>query len=584
MALKVSTRLWLGFGLVFCLMLCSTFIMKATLHEADLLADQTSMESVPFAQAAADMKLQAVQVQQFLSDVSATHETDGYKEAQAAADAFHAHADKFKSMFAREKNQRALERIEATAKAFDAMYALGRKMSNAYINEGLEAGNALMTSFDKDTEDLTASLDPFVEEQVNEAASNLLALKSKLANGQSLQWILTAISIVVGSLTAFFVIRSLMLQLGAEPSDVAEVAQKIAGGNLDVDMSLRKGRKDCGVFSAIREMNDELKKSFSAAKARQTEVEQQAEAARQATAEANAAKAMAEKAKAEGMLLAARRLEGVVAIVTSVSEKLSAQIEQSSRGANQQSDQVGETAKSMDEMSATVLEVAQNAQAAANVSMSAKQQTLEGSRIVSTAVTGIKSIHAQSIAIKQDMDALGKQAESIGQILGVIADIADQTNLLALNAAIEAARAGDAGRGFAVVADEVRKLAEKTVTATQEVGAAITGIQEGTRKNIANVEDAGTSIEQATQLAAQSGESLEHILEQVEQLNEQIQSIATASEQQSATSEEISRSVGQVAAISVETAQAMTQAARDVEELAQQAQVLQGLIHDLKQG
>ena len=64
-------------------------------------------------------------------------------------------------------------------------------------------------------------------------------------------------------------------------------------------------------------------------------------------------------------------------------------------------------------------------------------------------------------------------AEGIGRIMNVISDIADQTNLLALNAAIEAARAGDAGRGFAVVADEVRKLAEKTMTATKEVGDAI---------------------------------------------------------------------------------------------------------------
>lgn len=347
MALKVSTRLWLGFGLVFGLMLCSTLVMKAALLEANRLADKTSLESVPFAQAAADMKLQAVQVQQFLSDVSATHETDGYKEAQAAADAFHADAEKFRGMFTREADQKSLDRLAATVKAFDAMYALGRKMSDAYIHEGLEAGNALMTAFDKATDDLTASLEPFVAEQVDEAASNLLALKSKLANGQSLQWILTLISIAVGSLTAFFVIRSLMLQLGAEPADVAEVAQKIAGGDLDVDLTLRKGRRNCGVFSAIREMDDELKKSFAAAKSRQAEVEQQAEAARQATAEANEAKALAEQAKAEGMLLAARRLEGVVAIVTSVSEKLSAQIEQSSRGANQQSDQVRDTAKSM---------------------------------------------------------------------------------------------------------------------------------------------------------------------------------------------------------------------------------------------
>ena len=166
--------------------------------------------------------------------------------------------------------------------------------------------------------------------------------------------------------------------------------------------------------------------------------------------------------------------------------------------------------------------------------------------------------------------------------MGVIADIADQTNLLALNAAIEAARAGDAGRGFAVVADEVRKLAEKTMSATQEVGQAITGIQAGTRKNIQNVEQVAVTIEGATNMSVRSGESLKKILELVHLVNDQVQSIATASEQQSAASEEINQSVEQVATISAETAQAMEQASGAVADLTQQAQSLQRVIEKMK--
>ena len=300
--------------------------------------------------------------------------------------------------------------------------------------------------------------------------------------------------------------------------------------------------------------------------------------------EANTAKAQAERAKAEGMLQAAQQLEGVVQVVSSASEELSAQIEQSSRGADEQSGRVRETATAMEEMNATVLEVAKNAQQAADISNQARQQAQEGAQIVNNAGKSIEAVHTQSIAIKEDMDALGKQAEGIGQIMGVIADIADQTNLLALNAAIEAARAGDAGRGFAVVADEVRKLAEKTMTATQEVGNAITGIQEGTRKNIHNVEQAGVSIEEAAKLSARSGESLKQILEFVQLVNDQVQSIATATEQQSAASEEINRSVEQVATISTETAQAMEQASSAVADLAQQSQALQRLIVEMKKG
>ncbi|MGV7004253.1 methyl-accepting chemotaxis protein [Desulfovibrio sp. QI0442] len=128
----------------------------------------------------------------------------------------------------------------------------------------------------------------------------------------------------------------------------------------------------------------------------------------------------------------------------------------------------------------------------------------------------------------------------------------------------------------------MRKLAEKTMSATQEVGQAISGIQEGTKKNIDNVDKSAESIEEATQLSIRSGDSLKQILEHVHMVNDQVQSIATASEQQSAASEEINHSVEQVATISSETAQAMEQAAKAVADLAEQSQVLQGLIRDMK--
>ncbi|WP_240823953.1 methyl-accepting chemotaxis protein [Desulfovibrio sp. UIB00] len=388
------------------------------------------------------------------------------------------------------------------------------------------------------------------------------------------------LSVLVGLGVGYLLSRNMLRQLGDEPASLSELALKIAGG--DLEAKFNPARPEIGVFGAMKQMVATLKGKIAEADQKSQQAREESERAQKATAEAEEARRQAERAKAEGMLQAAHQLEGVVEIVTSASEELSAQVEQSSRGADEQSARVRETATAMEEMNATVLEVARNAQQAADVSNNARKQAIEGSQIVNEAVKGINTVHTQSLALKQDMDALGKQAESIGQVMGVIADIADQTNLLALNAAIEAARAGDAGRGFAVVADEVRKLAEKTMTATQEVGRAIKEIQEGTKKNIQNVEHAGESIEAATKLSVQSGESLKNILEYVQLVNDQVQSIATASEQQSAASEEINRSVEQVATISSETAQAMEQASSAVADLAQQSQTLQHLIGEMK--
>jgi len=417
---------------------------------------------------------------------------------------------------------------------------------------------------------------------VNNQGSKESAINAGKAyeSGKLLSISLIIAAIIAAIIIATLIIRSVVKQLGEDPGYLHYVASEIASGQLD--LTFRPFSGDGGVYGVLIKMVSNLKAKITEADSKSQQAEQQAKAAHEATALAEEATRKAERAKAEGMLQAAEQLEGVVQIVSSASEELSAQIEQSSRGADEQSGRVRETATAMEEMNATVLEVARNAQQAADISKQTRQQAQEGSQIVNEAVKSIESVHTQSIAIKEDMDVLGKQAESIGQVMGVIADIADQTNLLALNAAIEAARAGDAGRGFAVVADEVRKLAEKTMTATQEVGQAITGIQEGTRKNIHNVEQTGISIEEAAKLATQSGESLKHILEFVHMVNDQVQSIATASEQQSAASEEINRSVEQVATISTETAQSMEQASQAVADLAQQSQSLQQLIAEMK--
>ena len=416
--------------------------------------------------------------------------------------------------------------------------------------------------------------------EVESIVNNLSIIQDEIASTLLKVYFSLGLILLLVLISAFFLARSITAPI----NHIISYSKDVASGNLNATL-VERFSHDLGVLQASLEaMVENLKSKILEAERNSSIASEQTEKALLAMKEADVARQKAESAKAEGMLQAAHQLEGVVEIVSSASEQLSAQVEQSSRGSEEQSGRVRETATAMEEMNATVLEVARNAQQAADVSHQARQQALEGSKIVTDAVKSIEAVHAQSIAIKEDMDVLGKQAEGIGQIMGVIADIADQTNLLALNAAIEAARAGDAGRGFAVVADEVRKLAEKTMIATQEVGQAITGIQEGTRKNIHNVEQAGVSIEEAAKLSVQSGESLKQILEFVHMVNDQVQSIATASEQQSAASEEINHSVEQVATISAETAQAMEQASSAVAELAQQSQALQRLIVEMKKG
>ncbi|WP_027184333.1 methyl-accepting chemotaxis protein [Desulfovibrio inopinatus] len=280
---------------------------------------------------------------------------------------------------------------------------------------------------------------------------------------------------------------------------------------------------------------------------------------------------------------AAEDANGIADQVASAAEELSAQIEESTRGADYQRNRTSEVATAMEQMNATVLSVAENAARSAEMAEEAKQKAQEGEKNVDDVVRTIALVNTKAEGLKADMSELGKQAEGIGQIMSVINDIADQTNLLALNAAIEAARAGDAGRGFAVVADEVRKLAEKTMTATNEVGQYIRSIQDSAKKNITATEETTQAISGTTETAKMAGAALQEIVAMVEQTADQVRSIATASEEQSAASEQINRSTDEINATASETAEAMVQSAQAVSDLANLSTRLREIITAMQQ-
>jgi methyl-accepting chemotaxis protein len=425
-------------------------------------------------------------------------------------------------------------------------------------------------------------LDKLVQLNKKGGADTAIAGNADYQRGRLILISLLIVAAIIGVVVCLVILRGVSSQLGEDPGYLFEVASRIAGGEMDIRFREHKG--EGGVFAVLKQMVANLKLKIDEADRKSAEAAEEAAKARQATEAAEAARAAAENAKTEGMLQAADRLSSVVHIISSASEELSAQIEQSSQGAEQQSGRLGETATAMEEMNATVLEVAQNASQAADTATKARTKAEEGSGAVAKVAAFMERVNTNARASLEDMGVLGKQAESIGQILNVISDIADQTNLLALNAAIEAARAGEAGRGFAVVADEVRKLAEKTMTATKEVGEAITGIQNGARKNYDNVAQAVSAVGEATSLAATSGDILREIVGLVDTSADQVRSIATASEQQSATSEEINRSVDEVNRIAAETMDALRQSAQAVSDLAQQAQELGAMIIDMQGG
>src|SRR5208283_5209068 len=187
--------------------------------------------------------------------------------------------------------------------------------------------------------------------------------------------------------------------------------------------------------------------------------------------------------------------------VASASSEISSGTEQLAAGAQEQTSQANEVASAVEEMARTIVENSKTTSKTADTAKEAKKLAQQGGNVVQETVSGMRRI---ADVVKQSAGTvleLGKSSDQIGEIVGVIDDIADQTNLLALNAAIEAARAGEQGRGFAVVADEVRKLAERTTKATKEIASMIKKIQMDTEYAVGAMEEGTKQVDDGIKLA-----------------------------------------------------------------------------------
>ena len=231
------------------------------------------------------------------------------------------------------------------------------------------------------------------------------------------------------------------------------------------------------------------------------------------------------------------------------SEKLSNSSSHIAEGSETQDAMVAQVATATSQLNATIVEIVKNVSCAATEANAASDVAEKGGTVVTQTIESMKGISRTAKESNEIISNLADSSKQIGSIINVIDEIADQTNLLALNAAIEAARAGEQGRGFAVVADEVRKLAEKTITATSEIGGMIKEMQSNTDGAIRSMESGVAAVEEGVTLAGEAGDSLKEIVEKVGSVTQMINQINTASEQQSTATEQISGDIENVANI-----------------------------------
>lgn len=254
------------------------------------------------------------------------------------------------------------------------------------------------------------------------------------------------------------------------------------------------------------------------------------------------------------------------------------QAKNNSQSIDNQKEQTISVAAAINEMGATVQEIAQSAANAAKLTQSSQENTSQSHQQVLQSQATISALATDIDGITEQVTLLSKKTIDIASIVDSIRGISEQTNLLALNAAIESARAGEHGRGFAVVADEVRALANRTSQSTTEIQSMIEELTTISEDVVSDISQSKQKAQQSVGAMQSSVELLDAISETANQINDMATLIATATEQQSNVVADVGRNIEQISEISDRAMNEQINTEQAIRDLANSAQALDALV------
>lgn len=340
-------------------------------------------------------------------------------------------------------------------------------------------------------------------------------VQSGAENANSLVAIISVIALFIGLVCSVVMGKVIRKPIGGEPTVIAAIANEISKGDFSQNLPLEE--KDSGIYRSVVEMSHEL--------------------------------------------------QGLIRSMLTTSNSLTESADKSSTIASQNAERVLEqklmtdqVVVAVEEMSASIQEIVNNASESAKKSELGLEEANKGRDSVQETLSSITALATDLSDAMSVITELEKQSNEIGSVVEVIQGISEQTNLLALNAAIEAARAGEQGRGFAVVADEVRTLAQRTQESTTEIQTIIQNLQLGTTKTVEVMEKSTRQAQETVERSATIDVALSAIQALINDISSMNSQVATAVDQQSKVTGEITINVTSISDQLDETTEAVTNA------------------------